>query len=187
MKTYAIRNARTKTTGHIRQDGTRLTYCNKPVGAPNGDFMGLKGWKMCTRCVKAEAADRAEATATATAALDPATAGTLPALVCVSHGTACTGNPKRRHIYRPAATATDAAAVASADRYISREFPAVAELLNLPPAPTAADHAAADTEARQAAELVTEAEATDGTWRGQWIGDTTALFDRPVEQGALFA
>ncbi|MFJ5143292.1 hypothetical protein [Streptomyces sp. NPDC088707] len=40
---------------------------------------------------------------------------------------------------------------------------------------TADENAAAedirDTEARQAAELVTEAEATDGTWRGNWIGD----------------
>ncbi|MER8086599.1 hypothetical protein ABTZ57_16050 [Streptomyces sp. NPDC094048] len=57
---------------------------------------------------------------------------------------------------------------------------------------TADENAAADTEARYAAQLVTEAEATDGTWRGEWIGQATAdghLFtmnpDR--EQGALFA
>ncbi|MFB7452826.1 hypothetical protein [Streptomyces sp. NPDC056194] len=48
-----------------------------------------------------------------------------------------------------------------------------------------------DDELRHAAALVTEAEATEGTWRGQWIGDTPAdaiLFvaDRTVEQGALF-
>ncbi|APD18582.1 hypothetical protein SEA_PICARD_53 [Streptomyces phage Picard] len=48
-----------------------------------------------------------------------------------------------------------------------------------------------DDELRHAAALVTEAEATDGTWRGEWIGDTPAdeiLFvaDRTVEQGALF-
>ncbi|MFS0695113.1 hypothetical protein [Streptomyces nitrosporeus] len=53
-------------------------------------------------------------------------------------------------------------------------------------APTVTDRAAAELESRQMAELITEAEATDGTWRGQWIGDTTALFDRPTEQGAFF-
>lgn len=40
----------------------------------------------------------------------------------------------------------------------------------------AAHAAAAAEESRQMAELITEAEATDGTWRGEWIGDTTALF-----------
>ncbi|NML50557.1 hypothetical protein HHL19_12890 [Streptomyces sp. R302] len=47
-----------------------------------------------------------------------------------------------------------------------------------------------DVEARHAAELVTEAEATAGTWRGQWIGEhPDALFPaRPDrEQGSLFA
>lgn len=47
-----------------------------------------------------------------------------------------------------------------------------------------------DTEARHAAELVTEAEATAGTWRGQWIGEhPDAMFPaRPDrEQGSLFA
>ncbi|MER7726407.1 hypothetical protein [Streptomyces sp. NPDC096323] len=48
------------------------------------------------------------------------------------------------------------------------------------------------TEMRYAAELVTEAEATDGTWRGEWIGEQTTtstpgLFILDREQGALFA
>lgn len=48
-----------------------------------------------------------------------------------------------------------------------------------------------DAEALYAAALVTEAEATDGTWRGAWIGeqaDDDALFaiERPADQGALF-
>ncbi|MCX4987140.1 hypothetical protein [Streptomyces sp. NBC_00572] len=46
-----------------------------------------------------------------------------------------------------------------------------------------------DTEARHAAELVTEAEATAGTWQGQWIGEhPDAIFPaRPDrEQGSLF-
>ncbi|MFG3037796.1 hypothetical protein ACGFYZ_12890 [Streptomyces sp. NPDC048330] len=54
----------------------------------------------------------------------------------------------------------------------------------------AADDDVLDTEARHAAELVTEAEATAGTWRGQWIGDqpTDGLFvvEQP-DQGALFS
>ncbi|MFF4751812.1 hypothetical protein [Streptomyces sp. NPDC001270] len=56
----------------------------------------------------------------------------------------------------------------------------------------AANLTAAETEAQQAATLVTEAEATDGTWRGEWIGARTtaeapALFPLDAEQGALFA
>ncbi|WP_329622937.1 hypothetical protein OG357_23010 [Streptomyces sp. NBC_01255] len=37
-----------------------------------------------------------------------------------------------------------------------------------------------DIEARYAAELVTEAEATDGTWRGEWIGDQPTAGTSPV-------
>lgn len=37
----------------------------------------------------------------------------------------------------------------------------------------AADLSAAEEEARLAAALVTEAEATAGTWRGEWIGEST--------------
>ncbi|MEU2759376.1 hypothetical protein [Streptomyces sp. NPDC007094] len=48
-----------------------------------------------------------------------------------------------------------------------------------------------DAEALYAAALVTEAEATEGTWRGSWIGEhqaTDVLFvvDQAEEQGALF-
>lgn len=46
-----------------------------------------------------------------------------------------------------------------------------------------------DTEAQQAAALVTEAEVTDGTWRGEWIGEQQAadtLFTIEAGQGALF-
>ncbi|MEU7340561.1 hypothetical protein [Streptomyces sp. NPDC007074] len=56
----------------------------------------------------------------------------------------------------------------------------------------AANLAAAEDEARYAATLVTEAEATDGTWRGEWIGeqptgDLLFALDPTTEQGALFA
>jgi len=54
----------------------------------------------------------------------------------------------------------------------------------------AADLTAAQDEARRAAALVTEPEDTGGTWRGEWIGESTttpALFPLDREQGALFA
>ncbi|WP_424862118.1 hypothetical protein [Streptomyces sp. MMS24-I29] len=55
----------------------------------------------------------------------------------------------------------------------------------------AADLAAAEEEARYATPA-TEAEATEGTWRGEWIGGhataaAPALFPLDREQGALFA
>jgi len=145
MDTYAVRGATRKMTGHYRRPGTRDLYCGRPAGTKNTQGATLRGWKMCTACVKAEAADRSAAEA-----------------VAAEHRE----------------TIKDHAAHTSADRYIAREFPAVADLL--------------DIEARHAAELVTEAEATDGTWRGEWIGERTtatapALFDLPTEQGALFA
>ncbi|MFF4706659.1 hypothetical protein [Streptomyces sp. NPDC001297] len=48
-----------------------------------------------------------------------------------------------------------------------------------------------DAEALYAAALVTEADATDGTWRGAWIGEHQAadvlfVVDHAEEQGALF-
>ncbi|WP_406334328.1 hypothetical protein OG814_11755 [Streptomyces zaomyceticus] len=66
----------------------------------------------------------------------------------------------------------------------------VAEAVALYDAHLAAD-ALVDDELRHAAALVTEAEATDGTWRGEWIGDVPSdavLFtpDDITEQGALF-
>ncbi|MFZ3569263.1 hypothetical protein ACNYS0_20135 [Streptomyces sp. BH034] len=48
----------------------------------------------------------------------------------------------------------------------------------------------AEAEALYAAQLVTEAELTDGTWRGEWIGqqadDGLFALEPTVEQGALF-
>ncbi|MER8042576.1 hypothetical protein [Streptomyces sp. NPDC094032] len=66
----------------------------------------------------------------------------------------------------------------------------VAEAVTLYDASLAAD-GLVDDELRHAAALVTEAEATEGTWRGQWIGDDPAvapLFTPAgtVEQGTLF-
>ncbi|EFL21882.1 LigA protein [Streptomyces himastatinicus ATCC 53653] len=48
----------------------------------------------------------------------------------------------------------------------------------------------ADAEALYAAQLVTEADATDGTWRGEWIGqhpdDGLFTLEPAADQGALF-
>ncbi|MFF0894724.1 hypothetical protein [Streptomyces sp. NPDC003278] len=79
METYAVKGAARKMTGHYRRPGTRDLYCNRPAGAPNGIGATLAGWKMCTPCVKAEAADRAAATATAEAWLDQPPASPLAA------------------------------------------------------------------------------------------------------------
>lgn len=79
MKTYAVRGARTKTTGHYRVPGSRDLYCGRPAGAPNSYAREVKGFKLCARCVKAEARDRTEATRTAEAWLDRAPASPLAA------------------------------------------------------------------------------------------------------------
>lgn len=65
MDTYSIRGARSQMTGHYRRPGTRDLYCGRPAGSKNGHGATLRGWKMCTPCVKAEAADRAAAEAVA--------------------------------------------------------------------------------------------------------------------------
>jgi hypothetical protein len=112
-------------------------------------------------------------------------------------------------------TTEEQAARLSVRRYIAREFPAVADLLGIDSAADdaeveqfaraaravdAVDHAehveaavetVDDAEALYAVQIVTEAEATEGTWQGAWIGEQPAgeaLFDldQNVEQGALF-
>lgn len=85
--------------------------------------------------------------------------------------------------------AAEQRAAASVAAHLDREYPALAAFLA---AERTADRAAADEEAAQAAAMVTEAEATEGTWRGEWIGDrptAPTLFDvePDAEQGALFA
>lgn len=192
MRTYAIRGARTKTTGHYRQPGTRTTFCNKPVGIPNGDFLGLTGWKMCTRCVKAEQRDRAHAVEVAAQVAE--TVEPLAFLRTAVQAEQGEWNTDRvTALFEAAGINTD-----RNNRWGLLRHLAEAEHL-LTPTDTrgsftaaTAEQAAAAVEARYGAELVTEAEATAGTWRGEWIGHAAAdgtLFtltpDR--EQGALFA
>lgn len=246
--TYAVRGARTKTTGHYRRPGTRTLFCNRPAGAPNGQFATLHGWKMCTPCIKAHAAEQTEAAtvaethttlAVATNAFEQGAAGLLAAepiagrytlRVCEDSAVKCNRGQCRTTSTRAAGTLDEVRAAAAGFRHA---WPADengnpvedAEQASAPhctlhgqrcdhdprqrhtydatPAEQAAARAAyllaearaaADIEAQQAAALVTEAEATAGTWRGEWIGDrpTTAptLFDvepAAAEQGALFA
>ncbi|MGW4727650.1 hypothetical protein ACWEQC_00350 [Streptomyces shenzhenensis] len=226
MHTYSIRAAVTKTTGHYRRPGTMTTYC---TGAPTDLHANTgKTRRICARCVKAEARDRAEAAAVvethtpltiATNAFEQGAYGPLDAprpgrytlRVCEDSAVLCKRGQCRTTSTRATGTldevraaaamfrhawpadengnpvedeqaAADRAA-ASVDAYLDREYPALAAFL-------AADRAAAEEEARLAAALVTEAEATAGTWRGEWIGERTTaptLFPLDREQGALFA
>ncbi|WP_282792075.1 hypothetical protein [Streptomyces sp. CC224B] len=65
METYAARGAAIKTTGHYRRPGTRELYCGRLAGGRNSIFAAVRGWRLCKRCVRAEARDRAEAEAVA--------------------------------------------------------------------------------------------------------------------------
>ncbi|MFH9831150.1 hypothetical protein ACH4NC_07525 [Streptomyces sp. NPDC017201] len=110
------------------------------------------------------------------------TSPVLPAaLHCATHGATCDQDPKRAHSFRRVEQAVE-------------QFETVARAVD------AVEHAeqveadvdtVVEAEALYAARLVTEAEATAGTWRGAWIGRTdpgATLFDlAPAGQGALFA
>lgn len=61
METYAVRGAALKTTGHYRRPGTRELFCGRLAGGRNAIFATVRGWRLCKRCVRAEARDRAEA------------------------------------------------------------------------------------------------------------------------------
>lgn len=106
--------------------------------------------------------------ATAEAAVEP--------VRCTLHGDQCDHDPRTPHHF--------------ADLHIgppvARTAPTICpEFVTLDPDDLIAD------EWRTAAALVTEAEATEGTWRGAWIGEQPAddvlfVVDGTAEQGALF-
>ncbi|MFE5895908.1 hypothetical protein ACFQ67_00510 [Streptomyces sp. NPDC056488] len=116
------------------------------------------------------------------------TSPVLPAaLRCATHGAACDQDPKAAHSFR---------AVAPDDERLD---PAVEQFKVTARVVDAVEYAeqveasvdtVVEAEALYAARLVTEAEATAGTWRGAWIGRTdpgVTLFDLdPAGQGALF-
>ncbi|WP_019055005.1 hypothetical protein [Streptomyces prunicolor] len=54
-ETHAVRGAALKITGHYRRPGTRDLYCGRPAGGRNGVFAAVRGWRLCKRCVRAEA------------------------------------------------------------------------------------------------------------------------------------
>lgn len=194
LTTYATKDARTQRTGHYRREGSQDLYCGRPAGAPNDYAQQVKGFRLCTRCVKALALARAAAEDTAAqhrttpdhlaewrAALTYGARVWDP--IRRQHGTVI--NP-RKTVRLPQGGSVRGAIVEFPHGYTVR-----VPLADLQPAQdtTAADRAAAVEEARLAAALVTEAEATEGTWRGEWIGERTtapALFPLDREQGALF-
>ncbi len=121
------------------------------------------------------------------------TSPVLPAaLRCATHGAACDQDPKTAHSLRAAKPGDE-----QLDQVVEQ---AVEQFENVARAVDAVEYAeqveagvdtVVEAEALYAARLVTEAEATAGTWRGAWIGRTdpgTTLFDlAPSGQGALFA
>ncbi|GAA5056369.1 hypothetical protein [Streptomyces similanensis] len=207
-------------TGHYKQPGSHLTYCGRHALARTSTHT-----KMCTRCVKAEARDRAEAEATANEHRQNAPTLAERAKVRYAlvgkgrrvhysnnddtlcgrqvseytdglderHESLCTpcirAAEKRAHSRALAAAAVDLPEIAEqTGAQFQRSARAVAAVEHAEHVEAAVEHA----EALHAAALVTEADATQGTWRGDWIGeqaDDHALFpvDRPADQGALFA
>ncbi|WP_329148785.1 hypothetical protein OIU91_21260 [Streptomyces sp. NBC_01456] len=214
--TYAARGAVLKTTGHYRRPGTRDLFCGRPAGGRNGIFANVSGWHLCARCVTAEARDRAEAAVVADTHLaapveDDDQAVTLEdladAVICpechVAAGVRCitrAGKPAREPHGRRFEAMEQAAGItqhratarreAQARGYTSTGLDHKAEQALLT-AYAARINACAqvDDEQRLAAALVTEADATDGTWQGAWIGQDAdaTLFERPADQGALFS
>lgn len=77
MDTYTVGRSR---TGHYRKPGSHLTYCGRTAGTPG------QADRMCRACVKAEALDRAAATATAEQWLDQPPASPLMAAALMFGG-----------------------------------------------------------------------------------------------------
>jgi hypothetical protein len=158
---------------------------------------------MCSRCIKAEAADRAEAAAVtethtplaiATNAFEQGAYGLLATptpgrytlRVCEDSAVLCHRGQCRATSTRAAGTLDDVRAAAAMFRHA---WAADENGAPVEDEPTTVE----DVEALLAVRMVTEAEATAGTWRGAWIGDRPTgdtLFDldtAAAEQGALFA
>lgn len=208
MNTYTTTNGR---TSHYRKPGTTDTYCGRHNTTPG------VGARMCRPCVKAEALDRAEAAAVAAEHTEqarpesPTREDLAETVICptcrVGVGARCltrAGKPaahphdRRYEALEQAAGITEhraavrraapAHGIVCIDRKAEQELLAAYADRIAAPAATAPDPVDADT--RAAVETVTTADATDGTWRGHWIGqqDPNALFDLTpdAEQGALF-
>jgi hypothetical protein len=219
MRTYAVRGATRKMTGHYRRPGTRTLYCGRPAGTPNDHARELAGFTLCAQCIKAEAAERAAAEQTLAAhtldGLDLAKRAAVTLAMVGSgtrphytdgEGTLC-GRPldtdhRTEHaatlvrtgitVCQPCTRTAEQRAYVRTLATASRLAAAAVDLAETVEQADDARAAVEDAEAMYAARLVTEAEATDGTWRGEWIGahttpDAPALFSVDGdEQGALF-
>jgi hypothetical protein len=202
---------RSRGVGHHRRPGTSASYCGRTVEAAPSAAAMFTG--ECKPCAKAERADRvaAEQRAAAFSVAAPSITERAGVRYCT------VGTGRRVHLSnnddtlcgREVTEYTDGSAFvegrelcapcdrAAEERAYARALAAasplaaaavaLAETVEQDDAETAED-----VEAQQAAALVTEAEATAGTWRGEWIGprvaDTLFTLDTaPTEQGALFA
>lgn len=160
--TYAIEGTATTKTGHYQLTTGRATYCNKTPGTPTTGI----AIRICKLCAAGRERELARIAAIEAAKLAEQTAPqlTIPA--------ADEPMTMRCVIHR---------ADCDNDPTRRHEF-----------RPAAPDDAAKRAELADTLAAVSEAETTDGTWRGQWIGTTAtaadALFNLPTgaDQGALF-
>ncbi|MGW3711362.1 hypothetical protein ACWDN6_14590 [Streptomyces albogriseolus] len=204
--TYAVRGARTKTTGHIRVPGSRDLYCGKPAGAPNDYARGMARFKMCRPCVTGE--QRARAAAEDTANQHRATPDPLTEWRAALAYGSTVYDPERRQagmvinprktVRLPEGGSVRGALVEFPHGYVTRApltalfpVPATAPTVEEQPATPAATRRAA-LDRIKAARTTTPATApAEGTWHAEWIGEaatTGTLFTlAPDEQGALFA
>lgn len=162
MDTYTVGRSR---IGHYRKPGSHLTYCGRAAATPD------QAARMCRACVKAEALDRAKATATAEAWLDQPPTSPLMAAALIFGGQVEAVDNRR------AAEQADAArADASVAAYVAREFPAVAEFL-------AEDHATDGPtyNDRRITTLRETIAATGGTWNTDRVEETLAAAGMPTD------
>ncbi|MFF5501247.1 hypothetical protein [Streptomyces roseolus] len=184
-----VRYALVGTGRRVHYSGNDDTLCGREVSRYT-DGTDKRHPDLCARCITA-AEERAYARALA--ADSPLAAAALDLAETVEQADA----EREQHLDAVEAAAAKrferAAHIADAVEHaeqVEAGVATVAEAVTLYDAHLAAD-ALVDDELRHAAALVTEAEATDGTWRGEWIGDVPSdvvLFtpDDMTEQGALF-
>ncbi|MFJ9892704.1 hypothetical protein ACIQPR_05160 [Streptomyces sp. NPDC091280] len=188
---------RSRGVGHYRRPGTIASYCGRTVEAqPSNDalFTGT-----CKPCAKAERADRVAAEQRAAAfSVDTPPITERAGVRC------CTvGAGRRVHLSnndetlcgREVTEYDDGALLVKGSELCTLCYRAAEERAYTRALAAASPLAAAAVElaetVEQATALVTEAEAGEGTWRGDWIGEQPAgdtLFDvePAAEQGALF-
>ena len=87
MDAYTVGRSR---LGHYRKPGSHLTYCGRTAGTRGTST------RMCRACVKAEALDRAAATATAEAWLDQPPTSPLMAAALIFGGQVEAVDTRRR-------------------------------------------------------------------------------------------